>query len=51
MNEAGKGDKRRPTDEQKFRENFEKIFGKKDENSSSTKRTVARPKPEPMSKS
>lgn len=31
MNEAGKGDKRRPTDEQKFRENFDLIFGKKDE--------------------
>lgn len=32
MNEAGKGDKRRPTDEQRFRENFDLIFGKKDEN-------------------
>jgi hypothetical protein len=28
---AGKGSNRRPTDEQKFRENFDRIFGKKDE--------------------
>jgi len=27
--EAGKGDTQRPTDQQKFAENFEKIFGKK----------------------
>lgn len=27
--EAGKGDKTRPTDKQKFDENFDKIFGKK----------------------
>jgi hypothetical protein len=26
--EAGKGDKQRPTDYDKFSENFEKIFGK-----------------------
>jgi hypothetical protein len=26
---AGKGDKRRPGDEKKFRDNWEKIFGKK----------------------
>jgi len=27
MSEAGKGDKQRPTDNQKFMENFERIFG------------------------
>jgi hypothetical protein len=27
--EAGKGDKQRPTDYEKFSDNFEKIFGKK----------------------
>lgn len=27
--EAGKGSKQRPTDQQKFAENFDKIFGKK----------------------
>jgi hypothetical protein len=27
--EAGKGDKQRPTDYEKFSSNFEKIFGKK----------------------
>lgn len=27
---AGKGDKYRPVDMQKYRENYEKIFGKKD---------------------
>lgn len=47
---AGKGDKRRPTDEQKFRENFDKIFGKKNENSSSTKRPVAQARPTPTTK-
>lgn len=26
--EAGKGDKRRPTDEQKYQENYDKIFRK-----------------------
>lgn len=26
--EAGKGDKRRPTDEQKFQQNWDNIFGK-----------------------
>jgi hypothetical protein len=30
--EAGKGSKRRPTDQQKFDENFEKIFGGKPNN-------------------
>ena len=39
MNEAGKGDKRRPTDEQKFRENFDRIFGKKNEKPTETPRT------------
>jgi hypothetical protein len=29
MNEAGKGDKQRPTDHQSFSKNFEAIFGKK----------------------
>jgi hypothetical protein len=29
--EAGKGDKQRPTDYEKFAENFEKIFGKPNE--------------------
>ena len=27
MNEAGKGDKQRPTDHQKFSSNFDRIFG------------------------
>jgi len=27
--EAGKGDTQRPTDQKKFDENYEKIFGKK----------------------
>lgn len=27
--EAGKGDNRRPTDQKKFDENYDKIFGKK----------------------
>lgn len=26
---AGKGSKQRPTDKQKFKENFDRIFGKK----------------------
>ena len=30
--EAGKGSKRRPTDQQKFEDNFEKIFGGKPNN-------------------
>ena len=30
-NEAGKGSKQRPTDKQKFDENFDKIFKKKKE--------------------
>lgn len=29
MREAGKGDTMRPTDYEKFRANFERIFGKK----------------------
>lgn len=29
QSEAGKGDKQRPTDGDKFRENWEKIFGNK----------------------
>ena len=29
MSDGGKGDKQRPTDKQKFDENFDKIFGKK----------------------
>lgn len=29
MRDAGKGDKQRPTDQQKFQENFDRIFGKK----------------------
>jgi hypothetical protein len=48
MNEAGKGDKRRPTDEQRFRENFDLIFGKKDEKTSkehpASKDATGRPK-------
>lgn len=31
MSDGGKGDQRRPTDEQKFRDNFDKIFGKKND--------------------
>jgi hypothetical protein len=42
MSAGGKGHTQRPTDEQKFQENFDKIFGKKkDENSSSTQCPVA----------
>ena len=45
MNEAGKGDQRRPTNEQKFRENFDAIFGKTNEHfnqdSTCAKRSVA----------
>ena len=29
MNNGGKGDKQRPTDKQKFDENYDRIFGKK----------------------
>jgi hypothetical protein len=29
MSDGGKGDKQRPTDQQRFNENFERIFGKK----------------------
>ena len=29
MSDGGKGDKRRPTDEQKYKDNYEKIFRKK----------------------
>lgn len=29
MSGGGKGDKRRPTDEQKYREGYDRIFGKK----------------------
>lgn len=29
MSDGGKGDKRRPTDEQKFRDNYELVFGRK----------------------
>jgi uncharacterized protein with von Willebrand factor type A (vWA) domain len=32
MSNSGKGSKRRPTDQQKFDENFEKIFGGKPNN-------------------
>jgi len=42
MSDGGKGSERRPTDEQKFRDNFDRIFGKKkDENSPSPQRPVA----------
>ena len=29
MSDGGKGSKQRPTDRQKFEENFDRIFGKK----------------------
>lgn len=29
MSDGGKGDKRRPTDEQKYKDNYDKVFGKK----------------------
>jgi hypothetical protein len=29
MNNGGKGSKRRPTDEQKYQDNWDQIFGKK----------------------
>lgn len=31
MSDGGKGDKRRPTDEQKYQDNWDIIFGKKKE--------------------
>jgi len=31
MSDGGKGSQQRPTDRQKFEENFERIFGKKKE--------------------
>ena len=34
---AGKGSKRRPGDEKKYRENWDEIFGKKSNNSSDAK--------------
>ena len=33
MSDGGKGSKQRPTDRQKFEENFDRIFGKKDDKS------------------
>lgn len=30
MSDGGKGSQQRPTDKQKFDENFDRIFGKKD---------------------
>lgn len=30
MSDGGKGDKQRPTDQKKYNENWERIFGKKD---------------------
>ena len=36
--EAGKGSKQRPTDRQKFEENFERIFGKKKDEQTNPKR-------------
>tara|TARA_Y100001938_G_scaffold77389_1_gene107009 strand:- start:1755 stop:1892 length:138 start_codon:yes stop_codon:yes gene_type:complete len=35
---AGKGDKYRPVDMQKYRENYEKIFGKKKKKKPSSKK-------------
>jgi len=29
MSDGGKGDKQRPTDQKKYSENYDKIFGKK----------------------
>ena len=31
MSDGGKGDKQRPTDKQKYDENYDRIFGKKKE--------------------
>ena len=31
MGDGGKGSKQRPTDRKKFEENFDRIFGKKDD--------------------
>lgn len=39
--EAGKGDRYRKVDQEKFASNYDLIFGKKNENCSSEKRTVA----------
>lgn len=32
MSDGGKGDKQRPTDQKKYNENYDRIFGKKDPN-------------------
>lgn len=45
MSAGGKGHEQRPTDHKKFSENYDRIFGKKneqtDKNSFSTERTLA----------
>ena len=37
MGDGGKGSQQRPTDRKKFEENFERIFGKKDEQTNKKK--------------
>ena len=37
MSDCGKGDKRRPTDEQKYRDNWDAIFKKKEDQKSQEK--------------
>jgi len=39
---AGKGDKYRPVDREKYRENYEKIFGKKKTNGNKNSKTSDR---------
>jgi hypothetical protein len=44
---SGKGSDQRPTDHKKFSENYDLIFGKKDDkNSISAKRPLAKARPE-----
>ena len=44
--EAGKGDRYRKVDQEKFASNYDLIFGKKNEDSSSEKRALASTRPE-----
>lgn len=39
VHNAGKGDKYRPVDRDKYRENYEKIFGKKKKNGNKNSKT------------
>ena len=38
MGDGGKGSKQRPTDRQKFEENFDRIFGKKKDEQTTQKK-------------